>query len=171
MKVLSPYFCFRHNGPEFLSLDAGGSFGSSRGSCPLCGLRYPLLELAGSLLVFTWASVCHSGDRLRHSKASDSAVAMPVSIVAQTFAGTCCSFSSVLTMDSYRTRLVFHTGAAQPSEHRCPARRPAIVTSCDDRPQQRSAPRAVLLSLRGLNEVRQGQTRASVLRTHFACIH
>ena len=125
MKVLSPYFCFRHNGPAFLSLHSGGSFGSSRGFCPLCGLCYPLLELAGSLLVFSWASVCHSGDRLRHSKASDSAVAMPVSIVAQTFAGTCCSFSSVLTMDKYRTRLVFHTGAAQPSEHRCPVRRRA----------------------------------------------
>ena len=106
-------------------MHAGGSFGSSRGSCPLCGLCYPLLELAGSLLVFSWASVCYSGDRLRHSKASDSAVAMPVSILAQTFAGTCCSFSSVLAMDKYRTRLVFHTGAAQLGEHRCPVRRRA----------------------------------------------
>ena len=106
-------------------MHAGDSFGFSRGSCPLCGLCCPLLELAGSLLVFSWACVCYSGDRLRHSKASNFAVAMPMSIVAQTFAGTCGSFSSVLTMDKYRTRLVFHTGAAQPSEHRCPVRRRA----------------------------------------------
>ena len=133
MKALSPYFCFRHNGPLVLSFHAGGSFGSSRASGPLWHLCCPLLELAWSLLAFSWASLCHSGDRLRHSKASDSAVAMPVSIVAQSFAGTCGSFSSVLTMDKYRTRLMFHTGAAQPSEHRCPVRRRAQLPPASTR--------------------------------------
>ena len=102
-----------------------GSLASSRRSWPLWGLCWQLLELAWSLLAFSWASLCHSGDRLRHSKASDPAVAVPVSIVAQTFAGTSGSFSAVLTMDKYRTSLVFHTGAAQPGEHRCPVRRRA----------------------------------------------